>query len=201
MTTEIVVTLKAGTGYDAPWIVFHADGTVQMEAFLENAAALGERAAYAAKLFSHAWDTTPSSYTELLKKELGATVISVEPGTPVAPVVPTFSEPANADAPWNRPAPAAAPWSPPAPAGGGWTPPAPAESNVYLIEVPRDKMDAWSGPKGPDGKAVKGGGIRGQLQAGGIKIDWDATAKRNTVPKDADPGALDYIRSLGIELK
>lgn len=129
---------------------------------------------------------------DVVVRELGGQVVSVEPVGSEAPA---------SVAPWNLPQPAAdQPWMPKvdAPAPGGWTPPA---RDYYLIDVPRDKSELWAGPKGPDGKAVKGGGLRGQLQQGGIKIDWNGEEKRNTVSKDAPVDALNYIRSQGIELK
>lgn len=132
---------------------------------------------------------TDKAAHELVTGQLGGTVVSVEP---------VGTEPT---APWNNPPKeASAPWMPQvtAPAPGGWTPPA---RDYYLIEVPREKSELWAGPKGPDGKAVKGGGLRGQLQSGGIKIDWNGEEKRNTISKSADAAALDYIRSQGIELK
>lgn len=133
--------------------------------------------------------STQEAAGALIKSELGGTVVSYAPPAP-APV-PTGN-------PWDSApaAPTGNPWDNASP--GGWTPPV---RDFFLIDVPRDRSELWGGPKGPDGKAVKGGGLRGKLQAGGIKIDWNAEEKRNTIPKNADPAALDYIRSQGIELK
>lgn len=146
---------------------------------------------------------------DLVVGELGGKVMSVEP---------VGSEAPTNVAPWNNPPQVDQPWMPKvdAPAPGGWTPPAAAPAaDVWIIDVPRDKAEVWAGPKGPDGKAVQGGGMRGWLNAqlkergydvfskvpGEKPIDWDGTAKRNTIKKSVPEDLLAVIRSQGIELK
>jgi hypothetical protein len=188
--TEVVVTVKAGTGYDVPWLVLHGESVAEAHGLVAEARGLLADVVLLGQEFAELQkaDLARAAH-DLVTGQLGGSVVSVEP---------VGTEPT---APWNNPPKeASAPWMPQvtAPAPGGWTPPA---RDYYLIEVPRDKSELWAGPKGPDGKAIKGGGLRGQLQSGGIKIDWNGEEKRNTISKSADAAALDYIRSQGIELK
>lgn len=151
----------------------------------------------------------------LLKDELGA--MRVQESAPVPATGPGFA-PAT-PAPWETPqASQPGPWdaqgvqatapadpfanmAPPVPSSGpapfGATP----ERDHFFVEVPRHLMDDWSGPKGPDGKAVKGGGIRGSLQNTGVKIGWDGAAKRNTIPKNTTQNILDSLRQRGYDLR
>ncbi len=112
--SEIVVTIKAGTGFNAPWIVIHADTVSEAEAHInESLNGLVERVSWASKVFAHTFDTMPSDVASLLAQELGAEVMTVEPAAVAAGYVPTgpmdTSPPTAAPAPWERPAPAAAP--------------------------------------------------------------------------------------------
>lgn len=195
MEEKISVTFKAGTGYDVPWVVLKAASIQEMQQDLAEVQSLFADVSYLAKSFDEAFKSAPKSARELVQNVLGGQHVNTEPVQPETAAPPA---PAPSGNPWDSApaAPAGNPWDNATP--GGWTPPV---RDFFLIDVPRDKSELWGGPKGPDGKAVKGGGLRGKLQAGGIKIDWNAEEKRNTIPKNADPAALDYIRSQGIELK
>lgn len=207
MEEKISVTFKAGTEFKAPWVVLKAESIEVMAEDLTKVAALFSDVGFLAKAFEEAFKSAPATAGELIKQKLGATQMTMEPPTNAGPE--SVATPA---APWNQPqAPVQEPWAtgaptgyvPPAPAG--WAPPI-VEPDRWLIEVPRELMDAWSGPKGPDGKAVKGGGFRGELQASppngpGLKVDWDKDAKRNWIPRNTDPSILEYIRSRGYGLK
>ncbi len=150
---------------------------------------------------------------DLVTQGLGATVQSVEPANaaPAPPWLAQVSAPATFIPPVT--APTQQQFVPPT---QGFTPPqaaAPA-ADVWIIDVPKDRSELWAGPKGPDGKAVAGGGLRGWLneqlkQRGydvyskvpGLKpIDWDGAAKRNTIKKSVPEDLLAAIRQNGITL-
>lgn len=143
--SEVVVTIKAGTGYDVPWVVFHGESIEEVEYQLDRAESLLEKAAYVSNLFTHKFNTAPKSTADLLKRELGAEVISVEPiySEPDAPQVP-----AQELKPWERPAPAAAaapkPWETQTGA------PAP------VMDKPGIKLPYAEKKEGPDGQPIAG---------------------------------------------
>lgn len=80
---KVVVTLKAGGGYDAPWVVFHGDTVQEVQAAVQTAELTGLYAVVgkAAEAFAA---------QALVGGVLGATPVAapVVPTTPAAPATP-----------------------------------------------------------------------------------------------------------------
>lgn len=127
--SEVVVTVKAGTGYDVPWIVFHAESIEEAMYLIGAADDLLDNVAFLSKRFSQVYDSTPNGVAALIKQELGAEVLTVEP------VTPTNTEPPK---PWERtaPAPTPKPWE-----TGGAAPAAPTKIGIKLPWAKEDQTE------------------------------------------------------------
>ena len=134
----------------------------------------------------------------LLKDELGAVRISegqpgLSPGVPAAtPPTPPWEgqqAPASFGPPQTSPGPA--PFGPSAPAAPSFGPGASGGGDVFLIEVPREKMDTWKSTDRP--------WLQKELPRDFIA--WDAAAKRNTIKKSAGEQYIGWLRANGYQLR
>lgn len=127
--SEIVMTIKAGTGYDVPWIVYHAESVEELNYFLDNSDELLDKVNFVSKKFAQSYVNTPTGVAELIKQELGGTVIGIEPAMQEA----QQSAPVEEPKPWERAAQAATPkpWETQASPAG-----APAPGGVPAVKLP-----------------------------------------------------------------
>ena len=84
--SEVVVTLKAGTGYDAPWVVFHAPDAAAAMAQLSdpNVTALLDRAKLAGSYFSGG-NAAPAASAAAPVQAAPAGAQAPPPGAPECP--------------------------------------------------------------------------------------------------------------------
>lgn len=142
---KVTATIKAGTGYDVPWIVFHADSVQEAKYLIDNSIELLEAVSFLGKRFIQMYDSTPNGAAELIKRELGAEIISMEPIPDESPDNAPYESPTNTEPlkPWERATPAAPkPWE-----NAG----APVPSGKPLVKLPYAEKK-----EGPDGKPVPG---------------------------------------------
>lgn len=133
MEEKISVTIKAGTGFDVPWIVLKAASLEDMANDVRQAQELLQEVSYLAKQFEEVYKSTPANAGELVKQVLGATQVSIEPVS--APPIPQPA--AAAPAPWDVPAPAVAPM--PWETGVPVAPPAPSTPSIKFPFLQKDE--------------------------------------------------------------
>lgn len=129
MEEKVSVTIKAGTGFDVPWIVLKAASLDEMAADVRQAQELLQEVSYLAKQFEEVYKSTPANAGELVKLHLGATQVSMEPiGTgPLPTANPVQAAPAM---PWDQPQEAVKmPWELGAPG-------VPDQDEPVLIQLP-----------------------------------------------------------------
>lgn len=132
MEEKISVTIKAGTGFDVPWIVLKAASLEEMAVDVRQAQELLQEVSYLAKQFEEVYKSTPANAGEMVKLHLGATQVSMEPTTsePVG-LGDIFKDTAQAAPamPWDQPQ--AAPVMP-------WDqgPSAPTVTGPVLVQLP-----------------------------------------------------------------
>lgn len=136
MEEKISVTLKAGTGFDVPWIVLKAASITELAQDLAEVQALFADVSYLAKAFEEAFKSAPASAAELVSNVLGGTQLTMEPPTPEYSA-PAATPVAVAPAPWDVPAPAVAPM--PWETGAPIAPPAADATSIKFPYIQKDE--------------------------------------------------------------